>query len=85
MTAVVRRPGERQGVLVLTGTGIGALGALSAAALEAHIPSGPAECWRHRDRRGLYGHIAAHELLPGTIDGRVLGCKAQVSETREGK
>jgi len=34
---------------------------------------------------GLYGHIAAHELVPGTIDGRVLGCKAQVSETREGK
>ena len=34
---------------------------------------------------GLYGHIAARELLPGTIDGRVLGCKAQVSETREGQ
>jgi len=34
---------------------------------------------------GLYGPIAAHELLPGTIDGRVLGCKAQVIETREGK
>ena len=34
---------------------------------------------------GLYGHIAARELLPGTIDGRVLGCKAQVIETREGK
>ena len=33
----------------------------------------------------LEGQIAAHELLPGTIDGRVLGCKAQVSETREGK
>jgi hypothetical protein len=34
---------------------------------------------------GLCGHNAAHELLPGTIDGRFLGCKAQVSETREGK
>jgi hypothetical protein len=34
---------------------------------------------------GLYGHIAAHELLPGTIDGRVLGCKAQLIETREGQ
>jgi signal transduction histidine kinase len=32
----VRKPGERQGVLVLTGTGIGALGALAAAVLEAH-------------------------------------------------
>jgi hypothetical protein len=31
----------------------------------------------------LYGQIAAHELLPGTIDGRVLGRKAQVSEARE--
>jgi hypothetical protein len=34
---------------------------------------------------GPYGHIAAHELLPWNIDGRVHGCKAQVSETREGK
>ena len=34
---------------------------------------------------GLYGHIAAHELLPGTIAVWVLGCKTQVSETREGK
>jgi signal transduction histidine kinase len=36
MTAVVRRPTERQGPLVVTGTGIGALGALAAAVLEAH-------------------------------------------------
>jgi hypothetical protein len=34
---------------------------------------------------GLYAQIAAHELLGGTIDGRVLECKAQVGEAREGK
>jgi signal transduction histidine kinase len=35
-TALWRRPNERQGVLVLSGTGIGALGALAAGVLEAH-------------------------------------------------
>lgn len=33
----------------------------------------------------LEGQIAAHELLPGTIDGRLRGCKALVAETTEDK
>jgi hypothetical protein len=32
---------------------------------------------------GLCGQHVTHELLPGTIDGRILGCKALVAETRE--
>ncbi len=38
--------------------------------------------------RGLCGHIATHELLPGSIHATALGCKAQLAglaETREEK
>jgi hypothetical protein len=34
---------------------------------------------------GLCGQHVTHELLPGTIDGSILGCKALVAETREDK
>jgi hypothetical protein len=38
--------------------------------------------------RGLCGHIATHELLPGIIYATALGCKTQLAglaETREGR
>jgi hypothetical protein len=33
--------------------------------------------------KGLLGHLATHELLPGTIDAGRLGCKARVTRARE--